>query len=130
MSLDSACPVIFGVRTLSSCAEIERFVQPAILDLAEVDLVDIDGIRLRNECQKQGVQVVNCSLYIRRWTLQEKGVVETRASDPTVCGPVNREASHRQQVSSSDDWSPSRSPSWQRTARRGLANLEFASGNA
>jgi hypothetical protein len=52
--------------------EIERFGQPAILDLDEVNVVDLDGIRFLNECQAQGIQVVNCSPYIREWMLQEK----------------------------------------------------------
>ena len=55
-------------------AEIERFGQPATLDLDEVSVVDIDGIRLLNECQAQGILVVHCSPYIREWMLQEKRV--------------------------------------------------------
>jgi hypothetical protein len=35
-------------------------------------VADIDGIRLLNECQTEGIQVVNCSPYIREWMLQEK----------------------------------------------------------
>jgi len=61
------CSHLFDVR-----AEIEHVGQPATLDLDEVDVVDIDGVRLLNECQKQGIQVVNCSPYIREWMLQEK----------------------------------------------------------
>jgi hypothetical protein len=53
-------------------AEIEQVAQPITLDMDEVDVVDIDGIRLLNECQTQGIQVVNCSPYIREWMLQEK----------------------------------------------------------
>lgn len=53
-------------------AEIARGASPVILDLDEVDVVDIDGVRLLNEFQAQGVQVVNCSPYIREWMLQEK----------------------------------------------------------
>ena len=53
-------------------AEIEQCVQPATLDLDEISVVDIDGIRLLNECPAQGIQVVNCSPYIREWMLQEK----------------------------------------------------------
>jgi len=53
-------------------AELEQFGQPATLDLEEVNVVDLDGIRLLNECQGQGIQVVNCSPYIREWMLQEK----------------------------------------------------------
>jgi hypothetical protein len=42
------------------------------MDLEEVDIVDIDGIRLLNTCQAQGVSVVNCSPYIREWMGLEK----------------------------------------------------------
>jgi len=53
-------------------AEIEQVSQPITLDMDEVDVLDIDGIRLLNECQTQGIQVVNCSPYIREWMFQEK----------------------------------------------------------
>ena len=53
-------------------AEIQQVAQPMTLDMDEVDVVDIDGIRLLNECQTQGIQVVNCSPYIREWMFQEK----------------------------------------------------------
>ncbi len=55
-------------------AEIERAVLPAILDLGEVGVVDIEGVRLLNECQAQGVEVVNCSPYVREWMIQEKRI--------------------------------------------------------
>ena len=53
-------------------SEIDQFRHAATLDLDEVSVVDIDGIRFLNECQAQGIQVVNCSPYIREWMLQEK----------------------------------------------------------
>jgi hypothetical protein len=53
-------------------AEIEQAGQPATLDLDEVEVVDLDGVRLLNECQARGIQVVNCSPYIREWMLHEK----------------------------------------------------------
>lgn len=55
-------------------AEIEQVVQPVTLDIEEVEVVDIDGIRLLNECRARGIQVVNCSPYIREWMLQEKHI--------------------------------------------------------
>jgi ABC-type transporter Mla MlaB component len=61
------CSHLVDVRT-----EIEQVGQPAILDLDEVDVVDIDGVRLLNECLRRGIQVVNCSPYIREWMIQEK----------------------------------------------------------
>lgn len=54
--------------------EIEQVVQPVTLDIEEVEVVDIDGIRLLNECRARGIQVANCSPYIREWMLQEKHI--------------------------------------------------------
>ena len=53
-------------------AEIEQFGPPATLDLDEVDVVDIDGIRFLNACEEQGVQLLNCTPYIREWMLHER----------------------------------------------------------
>ena len=53
-------------------AEIGRVAGPVTMDLEEVDIVDIDGVRLLNTCQAQGVNVVNCSPYIRAWMGLEK----------------------------------------------------------
>jgi hypothetical protein len=50
-------------------AEIEEVGQPAFWDLDEVDVIGIDGVRLLNECRAQGIQLVNCSPYIRKWML-------------------------------------------------------------
>jgi hypothetical protein len=61
-----------GAHLIDVRSEIEQVRQRATLDLGEVDVVDIDGIRLLNECQAHGIQVVNCSPYIREWMLQEK----------------------------------------------------------
>jgi hypothetical protein len=67
LSGDLRCSHLADVR-----AEVEQVDQPATLDLDEVDVVDIEGVRLLNECQAGGIQVVNCSPYIREWMLQEK----------------------------------------------------------
>jgi hypothetical protein len=67
LSGELRCAHLVDVR-----AEIELVRHPATLDLDEVDVVDIDGVRLLNDCQSQGIQVVNCSPYIREWMLQEK----------------------------------------------------------
>lgn len=54
-------------------SEIERCSSPVALDLGEVDLVDIDGIRFLNECESAGFAVVGCSAYIKEWMLRERG---------------------------------------------------------
>ena len=43
------------------------------MDLEEVDLVDIDAIRFLNECERAGVAIIRCSLYIKEWMLRERG---------------------------------------------------------
>ena len=60
-----------GSHLLDLRAEIEQVGRPT-LDLDEVDVIDIDGIRFLNECKSLGIQVVNRSPYIREWMLQEK----------------------------------------------------------
>lgn len=54
-------------------SEIERCSSPLALDLEEVDLVDIDGIRFLNECESAGVAVVRCAPYVKEWMLRERG---------------------------------------------------------
>ena len=54
-------------------SEIERCSSPVALDLGEVDLLDIDGIRFLNECESAGVAVVRRSPYIKEWMLRERG---------------------------------------------------------
>ena len=42
------------------------------MDLEELDLVDIEGVRFLNECESAGVAILHCSPYIREWMLQER----------------------------------------------------------
>ena len=69
LSGELLCPHLVDVR-----AELEQAVQTVTLDLDEVNVVDIEGVCLLNACQAQGIQVVNCSPYIREWMLQEKRI--------------------------------------------------------
>jgi hypothetical protein len=54
-------------------SEIEVGGPNLVLDLEDVDLVDIDGIRFLNECESAGLAVVGCSPYIKEWMLRERG---------------------------------------------------------
>ncbi len=54
-------------------SEIERGGPNVALDLEEVDLIDIDGIRFLNECESAGVALLGCSPYIKEWMLRERG---------------------------------------------------------
>jgi hypothetical protein len=52
--------------------EIERCESPIILDLEELDLIDLEGVRFLNSCESAGVSILHCSAYIREWMLQER----------------------------------------------------------
>jgi len=54
-------------------AEIELCESPAVLDLEELDLIDLEGVRFLNACEEKGVLILHCSPYIREWMLQERG---------------------------------------------------------
>jgi hypothetical protein len=43
-----------------------------ILDLSEVTLVDIAVIRFLRDCENEGVELVQCPLYVREWILCER----------------------------------------------------------
>jgi hypothetical protein len=53
--------------------EIERCQSPIVLDLEELDLIDLEGVRFLNACEAKGVSILHCSPYIREWMLQERG---------------------------------------------------------
>jgi hypothetical protein len=53
-------------------AEIELCEPPAVLDLEEVDLVDVEAVRFLNACEAKGILLLNCSPYIRKWMTQER----------------------------------------------------------
>jgi hypothetical protein len=52
--------------------EIERGGPRVVLDLEEVDLVDVEGVRFLNAWEAEGISVLRCSPYIREWMLREK----------------------------------------------------------
>ena len=52
--------------------EIERGESPIVLDLGELDLIDLEGVRFLNACEAAGVSILHCSPYIREWMLQER----------------------------------------------------------
>ena len=54
-------------------AEIERGGPRVVLDLEEVDLVDVEGVRFLNECKAKGISVLHCSPFIKKWMFRERG---------------------------------------------------------
>jgi hypothetical protein len=53
-------------------SEVERGGPRVTLDLEELDLVDIEGVRFLNACESAGVSILHCSPYIKEWMLQER----------------------------------------------------------
>jgi hypothetical protein len=53
-------------------SEVERGGPTATLDLEELELVDIEGVRFLNTCESAGVPILNCPPYIREWMLRER----------------------------------------------------------
>jgi len=45
---------------------------PVQLDLSEVTLVDLDVICFLGDYERRGIQLVNCSPYVREWIRREK----------------------------------------------------------
>ena len=60
-------------------SELERDGARVALDLEQVDLVDVDGVRFLNACESAGVAVLHCSPYIREWMQQERGRPKARS---------------------------------------------------
>jgi hypothetical protein len=43
-----------------------------VLDLAEVDLVDVQSVRFLRDCQDQKIELLNCAPYILEWIRRER----------------------------------------------------------
>lgn len=52
--------------------EIEGCGRSAVLDLEEVDLISVEGVRFLIACEAEGIQVLNASPYIREWMSRER----------------------------------------------------------
>jgi len=47
-----------------------------VLDLEEITLVDLDVVRFLGVSEAEGVELVNCSPYIRDWIFRERNTEE------------------------------------------------------
>jgi hypothetical protein len=61
--------------------EIELCESPAVLDLEELELIDVEAVRFLNACEEKGVTVSHCSPYIRKWMLRERSRPEGRTEE-------------------------------------------------
>jgi anti-anti-sigma regulatory factor len=54
-------------------AQIATSAPTIVLELGEVSLVDADVVRFLSTCESEGIQLLNCSAYIREWVVKERG---------------------------------------------------------
>jgi hypothetical protein len=59
-------------------AEIGRGGSPLVLDLEELTLIDVEGIRFLNACEAAGISVRHCSAFIREWMSRERSLPKAR----------------------------------------------------
>jgi anti-anti-sigma regulatory factor len=53
-------------------SQMEGYPQKIVLDLADVKLVDRDAVCFLADCENKGVELKQCSPYIRDWICREK----------------------------------------------------------
>jgi hypothetical protein len=53
-------------------SEIEQSGNVAKLDLGDVCLVDRSSVQFLIRCESQGIQLVNCPLYVQEWISRER----------------------------------------------------------
>ena len=64
-------------RVRSDCIEelrqqVQSQVSLIVLDLAEVDIVDLQSVRFLRDCQDQKIELRNCAPYILEWIRRER----------------------------------------------------------
>ena len=57
---------------LKDLIDAETAGRPMALDLKELILVDRDAVRFLKQCHSDGIELRNCSAYIRQWITREK----------------------------------------------------------
>ena len=53
-------------------AQITASLPRIVLELGEVSLVDADAVRFLGSCESEGIELLNCSAYIREWIVRER----------------------------------------------------------
>jgi len=61
-----------NLRELKNLVDAEATGRHMVLDLKELILVDRDAVRFLKLCESNGIELRNCSAYIREWITREK----------------------------------------------------------
>ena len=64
-------------RIRSDCIEelrerVQNRASVIVLDLAQVDLVDLQSVRFLRDCEDQKIELRNCAPYILEWIRRER----------------------------------------------------------
>jgi hypothetical protein len=54
-------------------SEIAKCEARPSLDLDEITLLDRESVQFLIRCESEGIQLVNCPLYVREWITREEG---------------------------------------------------------
>ncbi|HSY99476.1 MAG TPA: hypothetical protein VK788_08270 [Terriglobales bacterium] len=57
--------------------QIQSYSGAITLDLTELELVSLEGVRFLNSCQNQGIAVINASPYVTGWMKRERTPPDT-----------------------------------------------------
>ena len=62
-----------STQHLEELKELIADAEPRVkLDLSEVTLVDVDAVRFLSNQERRGVQIANCSRFVREWIQREQ----------------------------------------------------------
>jgi hypothetical protein len=53
-------------------AQLDAIGGSIVLDLGDVSLVNLDVVQFLSTCESQGIQLMNCPAYIRKWIDSER----------------------------------------------------------
>jgi anti-anti-sigma regulatory factor len=53
-------------------AQLGAISESIVLDLGDVSLVNLDVVQFLSACESEGIQLLNCQTYIRKWIDREK----------------------------------------------------------
>jgi hypothetical protein len=53
-------------------AQLDAIGGSIVLDLGDVSLVNLDVVQFLSTCESQGIQLMNCPTYIRKWIDRER----------------------------------------------------------
>jgi pimeloyl-ACP methyl ester carboxylesterase len=94
-SIDSgtATLTVSGRIGSEQLSELRRSVEEerdrvVVLDLVEVSLVDVEGVRFLTQCEAQGVRIARCPAYVREWMTREQSPQEVYMSQAKAVGSV------------------------------------------